>query len=94
MATFMAKPYAPRKEWLSLTTKAPASLSFRTAMAAHTQSQLKSRVLHERVQAARLPWSREMAGLYQNFDVSCTNFTASVLPPKSTGEIKGLRGGL
>lgn len=42
MATFMAKPYAPRKEWLSLTTKAPASLSFRTAMAAHTQSQLKS----------------------------------------------------
>lgn len=36
VATFTANPYAPRKERLSLTTKAPGSLSFRTAMAVHT----------------------------------------------------------
>lgn len=40
---------------------------------------------------SQLPWSLEMSGLYQNFDVSCTNFTASVLQPESAAEIKGLR---
>lgn len=42
MATFMANPYAPRNEWLSLTTKAPGSLSFRTAMAVRAQLKMKS----------------------------------------------------
>lgn len=32
-ATFMARPYAPRKEWLSRMMKAPGSLSFSRLMA-------------------------------------------------------------
>lgn len=36
-ATFMAKPYAPLNEWLSLITKAPGSLSFSRLMAVNTQ---------------------------------------------------------
>lgn len=32
-ATFMARPYAPRKEWLSRMMKAPGSLSFNRLMA-------------------------------------------------------------
>lgn len=35
-----------------------------------------------------VPWSLEISGLYQNFEVSCTNFTA--LLPKSGGKIKCL----
>lgn len=33
VATFIASPYAPRNEWLSLTMNEPGSLSFSTAMA-------------------------------------------------------------
>lgn len=90
MATFMANPYAPRKEWLSLTTKAPGSLSFRTAMAVDTGSRLEAGRRAMSSASAYLPCSREMSALYQNRDVSCTNFTVSVLLPKSGGEIRRL----
>lgn len=39
--------------------------------------------LRSRVQGQYLPWSLEMSGLYQNLDVSWTNFTVSCLLPKS-----------
>lgn len=89
VATFMAKPYAPRNEWLSLTMKAPGSFSFRTAMAIHTV-QVKISMFGTRGLKEQVPWSLEIPGLYQNFEVSCTNFTASVLLPKSSGKIKCL----
>lgn len=92
MATFMANPYAPRNEWLSLMMKAPGSLSFRTATAVRAQLKLKppcfARGLKRHIY--QVPWSLEMSGLYQNFEVSCTNFPASVLLARSTGERKCL----
>lgn len=33
-----------------------------------------------------LPWSLEMSGLYQNFDVSCTNFTVTCLLASTSGK--------
>lgn len=99
VATFMANPYAPRNEWLSLTMNEPGSLSFSTAMAVQPRGkkhrQAKVRIITftlykptrayylSAVQNQYLPWSLEMSGLYQNLEVSCTNFTVSCFPPKS-----------
>lgn len=38
VATFMASPYAPLKEWLSRTMKQPGSLSFNTEIAAQREA--------------------------------------------------------
>lgn len=103
-ATFMARPYAPRKEWLSRMIKAPGSLSFNRLMAerGRRKEREKMRFLQEQkrdkktkqnehalsslhsyekicLKGPRLvlvsPCSLEMSGLYQNLDVSWTNFT-------------------
>lgn len=42
MATFIASPYAPRKEWLSRMMKQPGSLSFKTEIAAEDKGNLNA----------------------------------------------------
>lgn len=43
-ATFMARPYAPRKEWLSRMMKAPGSLSFNRLMAERGRRQEREKM--------------------------------------------------
>lgn len=42
MATFMASPYAPLKEWLSRMMKQPGSLSFKTEIAAEERDNVSA----------------------------------------------------
>lgn len=70
VATRSAIPKAPGKEFESRTTKVPGGWSLSMLMAARSRL-----VINFFIFSAFLPSSRDMLDLYQNFDVSRTNFT-------------------